>query len=219
MRIVIAGCGRVGTDLALTLSEEGHDVSVIDDRPGIFRRLGSRFNGTTHDGLAYDVRLLKEAGIEFADVFVSVTDTDNANMMSAQVAKQVFGVPTVIARLDDPSREDAYRALKVPFVAGAKLASKVIHEMIIDDEFGYHVTFSHGDIEIVEVVLGPKADGLTIERLEVEDGFRVAAVVRNRKTIIPRDDFSLEEHDLVVGALRGGARGRIKKYIVERDEP
>ena len=219
MRIVIAGCGRVGTDLALTLSEEGHDVSVIDDRPGIFRRLGSRFNGTTHDGLAYDVRLLKEAGIEFADVFVSVTDTDNANMMSAQVAKQVFGVPTVIARLDDPSREDAYRALNVPFVAGAKLASKVIHEMIIDDEFGYHVTFSHGDIEIVEVVLGPKADGLTIERLEVEDGFRVAAVVRNRKTIIPRDDFSLEEHDLVVGALRGGARGRIKKYIVDRDEP
>lgn len=219
MRIVIAGCGRVGTDLALTLSEEGHDVSVIDDRPGIFRRLGSRFNGTTHDGLAYDVRLLKEAGIEFADVFVSVTDTDNANMMSAQVAKQVFGVPTVIARLDDPSREDAYRALDVPFVAGAKLASKVIHEMIIDDEFGYHVTFSHGDIEIVEVVLGPKAEGLTIERLEVDDGFRVAAVVRNRKTIIPRDDFSLEEHDLVVGALRGGARGRIKKYIVERDEP
>lgn len=219
MRIVIAGCGRVGTDLALTLSEEGHDVSVIDDRPGIFRRLGTRFNGTTHDGLAYDVRLLKEAGIEFADIFVSVTDTDNANMMSAQVAKQVFGVPKVIARLDDPSREDAYRALDVPFVAGAKLASKVIHEMIIDDEFGYHVTFSHGDIEIVEVVLGPKADGLTVEQLEVDDGFRVAAVVRNRKTIIPRDDFSLEEHDLVVGALRGGTRGKIRKYIVDREEP
>ncbi len=219
MRIVIAGCGRVGTDLAVTLSEEGHDVSVIDDRPGIFRRLGTRFNGTTHDGLAYDVRLLKEAGIEFADVFVSVTDTDNANMMSAQVAKQVFGVPKVIARLDDPSREDAYRALDVPFVAGAKLASKVIHEMIIDDEFGYHVTFSAGDIEIVEVVLGPRADGLTVEQLEVDDGFRVAAVVRNRKTIIPRDDFSLEEHDLVVGALRSRSRGKIRKYIVDREEP
>jgi trk system potassium uptake protein TrkA len=219
LRIVIAGCGRVGTDLALTLSEEGHDVSVIDDRPGIFRRLGTRFNGTTHFGLAYDVRLLREAGIEFADVFVSVTDTDNANMMSAQVAKQVFGVPQVIARLDDPSREDAYRALDVPFVAGAKLASRVIHEMIVDDEFGYHVTFSHGDIEIVEVVLGPKAEGLTVEKLEINDGFRVAAVVRDRKTVIPRDDFSLREGDLVVGALRDGSRGRIRKYVVAKEKP
>jgi glutamate dehydrogenase/leucine dehydrogenase len=64
MRVVIAGCGRVGSDLALTLSEEGHDVSVIDSRPGVFERLGSTFNGTTHEGLGYDVKVLKGAALQ-----------------------------------------------------------------------------------------------------------------------------------------------------------
>src|SRR5680860_413658 len=113
VRIVIAGCGRVGSDLAVTLSEEGHDVSVIDNTPGVFDRLGSTFNGTTHEGLGYDVRALREAGIELADAFVAATDSDNANAMAVQVAKRVFDVPKTIARLDDPAREEAYRALDV----------------------------------------------------------------------------------------------------------
>ena len=201
----------------MTLAEEGHDVSIIDSRPDAFERLGSTFNGTQHQGIAYDVRTLTEAGVEFADAFVAVTHSDNANMMSVQVAKQVFGVPRVLARLDDPAREDAYRALDVPFVAAAKLASKVIHEMVVDSEFGYHVTFSHGRVEIVEIRLGGKAEGLAVDQLEIDDGFRVAAVVRDRATIIPRDDFALQENDLVVGALRSGTRGRMKKYAVGQD--
>jgi trk system potassium uptake protein TrkA len=218
LRIVIAGCGRVGSDLARTLAEEGHDVSVIDNRPGVFRRLGNTFNGTTHRGIAYDVRVLREAGIEFADAFVAVTNSDNANVMSVQMAKQVFGVPSVLARLDDPAREDAYRALEVPFVPGAGLVSNVIREMVLDDEFGYHLRFSHGNVEIVEVVLGAAAEGLAVEQLEIDNGFRVAAVVRDRRTIIPRDGFALRSDDLVVGALRDGMRGKIRKYAAHRED-
>ncbi|MCH8986141.1 MAG: NAD-binding protein, partial [Acidobacteria bacterium] len=70
MRVVIAGCGRVGSNLARSLADLGHDVSVIDDRPGVFKRLGSTFDGTTHDGRAYDVGILKDAGIESADAFI-----------------------------------------------------------------------------------------------------------------------------------------------------
>lgn len=218
MRIVIAGCGRVGSVLALTLSEEGHDVSVIDNRPGVFDRLGSTFNGTTHEGLGYDVRVLREAGIEFADAFVAATDSDNANAMAVQVAKRVFGVPKTIARLDDPAREDAYRALDVQFVSGAKLTSNVIHEQIVREEFSYHVTFSGGDVEIVEMIIGSEGAGLPVADLEVADDLRVAAVYRGQRTLIPDDDFALAEGDLVVAAARSGTRKKIRRYLAVKED-
>lgn len=217
MRIVIAGCGRVGSDLALTLSEEGHDVSVIDNRPGVFDRLGSTFNGTTHEGLGYDVRLLREAGIELADAFVAATDSDNANAMAVQLAKRVFGVPKTIARLDDPAREEAYRALDVQFVPGAKLTSKVIHEQIVREEFSYHVTFAGGDVEIVEMIIGPEGAGVTVADLEVADALRVAAIYRKDRTLIPGDDFVLAEGDLVVAGARSGARKKIRRYVAVKE--
>lgn len=216
MRVVIAGCGRVGSDLAVTLGEEGHDVSIIDHRPETFRRLGGTFNGTTHRGLAYDVRVLREAGIEFADVFVAVTSADNANLMAVQVARSVFGVPRTIARLDDPARAEAYRALDIRYVAASQLTSRVIHEQIVEVEFDYHVTFPGGtDVEIVDMTLGPEAEGLTVGELEVPNALRVAAVRRRSRTIIPDGSFLLQEGDLIVAAARHGVRSRVKRYLID----
>lgn len=218
MRVVIAGCGRVGSDLALTLSEEGHDVSVIDNRQGVFDRLGSTFNGTTHEGLGYDVRVLKAAGIEYADAFIAATDSDNANAMAVQVAERVFGVPKTIARLDDPAREEAYRALGVQFVPGAKLTSKVIHEQIVREEFTFHVTFSGGDVEIVDMTVGREGAGRAVAELEIADDLRVAAVYRGHRTFIPDRDFVLAEGDLVVAAARTGARRKIRRFLAVSEE-
>jgi trk/ktr system potassium uptake protein len=213
LRIVIAGCGRVGSDLATTLSEEGHDVSVIDTNDAQLRMLGTTFNGATHQGLAYDVSVLREAGIESADAFVAVTSSDNANLMAVEVAKSVFGIPKSISRLDDPARAEAYRTLDVTYVTGAQLISKVIHEQIVDEEFRYHVTFTGGDVEVVEMLLGPRANGVPVEKLEVPDDIRVAAVRRGGTTYVPGDDFKLREGDLVVAAARAGARRKLRQYL------
>ena len=215
MRIVIAGCGRVGSDLAVTLAEEGHDVSVIDDRPDAFRRLGGTFNGTMHSGRAYDVRTLRDAGIEFADAFVAVTSSDNGNMMAVQLARSVFGVGKTIARLDDPARVEAYRALDIRYVAAAKLTSRVVHEQLVEEEFDYHVTFPGGDVAIVDLVLGTEAEGMTVAEFEVPDGLRIAAVRRKSRTIIPRPEFKLRNGDLVVAAARHGVRARVVRYLVD----
>jgi Trk K+ transport system NAD-binding subunit len=91
------------------------------------------------------------------------------------VAKRVFGVPKTIARLDDPAREDAYRALDVQFVPGARLTSKVIHEQLVREEFSFHVTFSGGDVEIVDMVVGPDGAGMAVTEIEFPDELRVAA--------------------------------------------
>ncbi len=213
MRIVIAGCGRVGSDLALSLAEERHDVSVIDSSPEAFAALGSAFDGTTHPGLAYDMAALRDAGVELADVFVAATSSDNANLMAVQLATLVFEVPKSIARLDDPARAESYRALGIRYVAGAKLVSRVIHEDILDDEFHYHVTFSGGDVEIVEMTLGASANQVLVADFEVEDAVRVAAVRRGSRTYVPGREFELREGDLVVAATRLGSRDKIRRFI------
>lgn len=207
----------MGSDLAMSLSEDGHDVSVVAKDQERLARLGASFNGRTEVGLAYDVKTLRRADIEFAEAFVAVTPNDNVNLMAVQVAKKVFGVPRTIARLDDPARADAYRALNVDYVAGAHLTSRVIHEQIVEAEFEYHVTFSSGDVEIVEMTIGPEGEMTTVHDFEVDGRLRVAAVRRDGRTLIPKDDFSLSEGDLVVAAARHGIRGKIRRYLIADD--
>lgn len=218
MRIVIAGCGRVGSFLALRLAESGHDVSIIDDRPELFKRLGSAFNGTIYHGKPIDVGVLRDAGIEFADAFVAVTNSDNTNVMSVQLAKQVFGVPKTLARLDEPGRAESYRALDISYVAGAALTANVFYSGIVDEEFAHHVTFPEGDVEIVEMIMTEAANGHTVADLEVADELRVAAIRRKGRTHIPEPDFVLREGDLVVGSARLGVRSKVQRFIrqVER---
>ena len=217
MRIVIAGCGRVGGDLANRLAVAGHDVSVIDSNPEALDDLGTAFNGTTHTGVAYDVDVLRSAGIEQADAFVAVTSSDNANLMSVEVAKAVFNVSRVLARLDDPAREQAYRALDINYLPASRILTNVAFESVIDEEFRFHLTFSEGDVEVVEMVIGPQTRGLTVGEFEAEGQLRVAAIRRGRQTLIPSDESELEPDDLVVGAIRSGVRDRIKKYLVRED--
>jgi trk system potassium uptake protein TrkA len=218
MYVVIAGCGRVGSDLAIGLSDAGHDVSVIDEFEENLAKLGELFDGTTEIGLSYDLRVLRSAGIEVADVFVAVTRTDNANVMAVQVAKEVFGVPRTIARLDDPSRAEVYKALDVSYVAAAHLVSKVMYEQIVEPEFVYHITFSGGDVEIVEMRLGARAEGVTVSSFEIKEALRVSAVRRDGHTFIPGPETELRQGDMLVAAVKHGTVGKIKRFLREESE-
>ena len=212
MRVVIAGCGRVGSDLALSLSDSGHDVSVVDLSTDAFRRLGSAFNGTTHEGTAYDIRVLRDAGIEFADAFAAVTSDDNVNLMSVQVATQVFGVPKTVARLDDPRRTDAYRALRVKHVTAGKLTSRAIQEQLLDDEFQSHLSFLGSGVELVEMLMSADADGLTVGEFEIKGKLRVAAVRRGMEVMVATRKMILEEDDVVIAAGVDGIRRKVSRF-------
>ncbi|MDX2344010.1 MAG: TrkA family potassium uptake protein [Acidimicrobiia bacterium] len=212
MRVVIAGCGRVGSDLALTLADAGHDVSVIDHDPTAFRQLGSAFNGTTHEGPAHDIQVLRDAGIEFADAYAAVTNDDNVNLMAVQVANQVFGVPKTVARLDDPRRTDAYRALRVNHVAAGKLTSRAIRDQLLDDEYQYHVSFLGSGVEMVEMTMSADADGMTVADIEIEGKLRVAAVRRGLVVFVPEPDTIVEEDDLLIAAGVEGVRRKVRRY-------
>ncbi|MFW6075715.1 MAG: NAD-binding protein [Chloroflexota bacterium] len=113
MRIVIAGCGRLGASLATQLDHGENQITVVDTNPHAFRRLESEFRGSAIVGTTIDEDVLLSAGIEAADVFFAVTDADNTNLMAAQVAKRVFGVPRVSARVYDSVRAEVFRSMDI----------------------------------------------------------------------------------------------------------
>ena len=147
------------------------------------------------------------------DVFLAVTNSDNANLMAVEVARNVFNVERTIARLYDPARAEAYRRLGVQFITTTKLIADLFYEQIPAEGLPHHVTFGGGDVEIVEFTLGAHAAGVSVGDLELRNKLRVAAVQRGSETIIPGVRFSLAPDDLVVAAARDGARRRIEHLI------
>ena len=128
MKIVIMGCGRVGSRLATQLDREGHAVSVIDVNPRQFKRLGENFSGNTIIGTGIDEDVLRSAGIDGADAFIAVTEGDNRNIMASQVAKEIFGVPEVITRIYDPVRNKIYRGLGLDTVCPTLIVTDTIRD-------------------------------------------------------------------------------------------
>jgi trk system potassium uptake protein TrkA len=111
MRVIIVGCGRVGARVAAELDQRGEHVTVIDTNPRAFNRLPQSFGGETVRGSGTDEDIIRTAGAEQADLLMTLTEGDNRNALSAQLGKHRFGVPRVIAKINDPLRGEAYRAL------------------------------------------------------------------------------------------------------------
>lgn len=130
MNVVIMGCGRVGSLVATMLDREGHTVSVVDTSQSAFKRLAADFRGTTIVGTGIDEDVLRSAGIEEAEAFLSLTEGDNRNIMAAQVAREMFSVEQVIARIYDPVRAEIYQDLGLDVICPTKLIGNLVHEKL-----------------------------------------------------------------------------------------
>jgi trk system potassium uptake protein len=133
VKVVIVGCGRVGARLALQLTEEGHQVTIIDQSPSSFSRLGDNFGGTALIGNGIDEDMLKRAGIEEADAFCALTNGDNRNIMSAEMAQKVFNVPKVVCRIYDPIRFEVYKDLGLGVICPTIMGTDTVHEILVTD--------------------------------------------------------------------------------------
>lgn len=130
MKVVIMGCGRVGSTLASELSREGNDVLVLDTDPAAFRFLADDYKGSTFIGSGLEIETLRKIRIEDADVFVTTTRGDNRNVMAAQIAKHIFGVRVVASRVFDPLREEMYRNLGLRTINPTRVQSKRLKRII-----------------------------------------------------------------------------------------
>ena len=130
MKVVVMGCGRVGSRVATLLDHAGHQVTVIDTERRAFRRLDDEFSGDTVIGTGIDEDVLRSAGVEQADAFIATTNGDNRNIMAGQVARVVFGVKTVVTRIYDPVRADTYRRLGLTTVCPTTTIAAIIIDRV-----------------------------------------------------------------------------------------
>ena len=201
MYVIIVGCGRVGAELAKLLSGENHDVVVIDKAQAAFNRLGDTFNGLTMVGNGFDLALLKQVGIEKADAFCAVTNGDNTNLISAQVAKKIFRVPKVFARVYDPQRAHIYTALGLDIISGTMLFSAMLRDKIIESRFSSYLIESK-DLGVIELEVKNSLVGKTIQDINIPGDFIVVAIRRMQGVVIPEPKTVLKNKDILMGVVK-----------------
>jgi len=212
MYIIIVGCGRVGSQLARLLSGEGHNVVVIDKNVASFERLGGTFNGLTLVGNGFDLSLLKQAGIEKADAFCTVTNGDNTNLISAQVAKKIFKVPKVIARVYDPQRAHIYTTLGLDVISGTILFAAMIRDKVIESRFSSYLIETK-DLGVIEIEVKKELAGLVISAVNMPAEFLVVAIRRLDGVIIPEPNTVLKEKDVLMAVVKVASLNKIKNKL------
>jgi trk system potassium uptake protein TrkA len=175
MRYLIVGCGRVGSTLAKLLVAE-HDVVVVDENPGAFKRLGARFGGGVEVGTGIDYDVLKRAGAEKADGFVAVTDGDNRNVMAALIAQRMFRIPKIVARIYDPPRGQLYRDLGIETFSPTTLGAQIIRDALLDSPFTSLPSFDFGNLTSLVATVSDAQNGKRVADIEEIGKIRIAAI-------------------------------------------
>ncbi|MFM2137170.1 MAG: hypothetical protein RJA84_298 [Actinomycetota bacterium] len=197
VHVVIMGCGRVGSSLAIELEAAGHTVSVIDQAREAFRRLGPNFKGRTVTGVGFDRDTLLEAGIQDADAFAAVSNGDNSNILAARVARETYGVQNVVARIYDPGRAEIYQRLGIPTVATVLWATDQILRRLAPEGSRSEWRDATGMVQLCEV--HPQEDWYGRPTLLIDQltPARVAFITRLGEGLIPDEHTVLQQGDLV----------------------
>ena len=213
MRFVIVGCGRVGAALATTLSDERHEVAIIDKNPEAFRRLGETFRGAAIEGTAFDQDILERAGVRRADGFATVTNGDNTNYVLAAMARWRYQVPRVVARIYDPLRADIYRQLGIPTVSSTVWGANRLRELLTYVELTPVLELASGEVQVVEVEVSPLLDGHPVAELNVPEESLVAAVIRGGRAFIPTSATVLRTRDKLHIVVQSAAIRRLEAMV------
>ncbi|MCI4045938.1 MULTISPECIES: TrkA family potassium uptake protein [unclassified Streptomyces] len=218
MHIVIMGCGRVGAALSQTLEQQGHTVAVIDQDPTAFRRLGSGFGGRRVTGVGFDQDTLREAGIEDAGAFAAVSSGDNSNIIAARVAREMFSIENVAARIYDPKRAEVYQRLGIPTVATVRWTADQMLRRLLPSGAEPLWRDPSGGVQLAEVHTTPSWIGHKISTLQEETGVRVAFLTRLGEAILPTSQTVLQEGDLVHVMMRTDEIAQVEEAFAQGPE-
>ena len=197
MHIVIMGCGRVGSTLAHILEDRGCSVTVIDQDPDAFRRLGSSFKGRKVTGIGFDQTVLEQAGIREAGAFAAVSSGDNSNVIAARVARESFGVARVAARISDPRRAEVYQRLGIPTVATVRWTADQMLRRLLPEGAEALWRDPTGEVVLAEVAYDPAWVGEKVHGVEEATGARVAFLTRLGEAMLPGPGVVLQEGDVL----------------------
>ncbi|MEA3055012.1 MAG: trk/ktr system potassium uptake protein [Actinomycetota bacterium] len=205
MHVVIVGCGRVGSSLAIALDEGGHTVAVVDKNAKAFTRLPAEFKGETILGLGFDRELLAAAGIERAGGVAAVTSGDNSNIVVARIATETYGIERVVARIYDPGRAAIYQRLGISTVATAPWATDQAMRRLVPHQTKAEWVDATGTIAIIERQLPVPWVGRPLADLDASGRWRVAMLNRAGAASVPESGFLGQEGDVVTFAVQRDA--------------
>lgn len=218
MHVVVVGCGRVGSSLALHLTETGHTVAVVDRRPESFNRLGGTYTGQTVTGIGFDRDTLREAGIEQASALAAVTNGDNSNILIARVARETFGIERVVARIYDPRRASIYQRLGIPTVATVAWTTERVLRRVLPEEPAVDWVDASAKVILVEREVGAAWSGATVAALEASGQWRVAALSRLAVAQIPQPGLVLQDGDMLHLTVAGDALADLERCMLSGPE-
>ena len=197
MKVIVIGCGRLGSELAYRLCKQNHEVIVVDISPASFNNLPTDFTGRMVEGDALNREVLHRASIESAQALAMVTDCDSLNAVIAHVAKTFFNVPNVIVRNYDTHYRSLHEIFNLQMVSATSWGAQRIEEMFYHADV--HCVFSagNGEVEVYEFLVPTTWNGRKMGDLICSDQVVAVALTRAGKAILPNCDIPLEDGDVI----------------------
>jgi trk system potassium uptake protein TrkA len=212
VHVVIVGCGRVGSTLALSLISSGHSVAVVDRKSDAFFRLRDNFAGQTITGIGFDRDVLEQAGIKKASAVAAVTNGDNSNILVARVARESFGIENVVARISDPKRAEIYERLGIATVATVKWTSDRILRRILPDLPAVEWSDPSSSVVLVERTLPDSLVGEKVLELEIK-GARISALRRLSAAVIPDSKTLVQQGDIAYFTVEKDSVNSLDEFL------
>jgi trk system potassium uptake protein TrkA len=213
MKILIIGCGRVGIGLAMNLIDRGHSVTIVDKDPLAFEKLGDHFKGKTVSGVGIDREVLLKAGIEHTDGVAAVTAGDETNVVACRIARDIFHVPRVVARLYDVRQAEIYKRLGIQTIAPTAWGINRIADLLLNSPLEAIASIGSGDVELLEAEVPQLLVGKTVRDLTVAGEIHIVSITRANKTFLPTLGTIFREEDLLHLAVLTTSTGRLKELL------
>lgn len=213
MRMIIVGCGRNGAGLAQTLSKMGHAVTVIDSVASTFKALGPSFKGETVEGIGFDRDVLLKAKIDQTDALAAFTSSDESNAVIARIAREIYHVPKVVARLYDREKAEIYKHLGVQTLSSTTWGIKRAADLLCYSPLNTVFSVGNGDVDIVEIEVPLLMVGHKVSELTVSGEIHMVAIARGNKTILPTMGTVLQKGDMLYIAAAVASSGRLKRLF------
>lgn len=208
MHVIIAGCGRVGSELAANLERLQHTTAIIDKNPKAFERLRPDIKGAQLTGFVFDRGVLEEAGIADAKAFASVTNGDNSNIVSARMAKEHYRVPQVVARIYDPRRAQIYQRLGIQTVATVRWTTDQILRQMLPEDIPVEYTIDNGEVVVAALPAPTETVGKTATGFDREGHRKLIAVSRFGVPRVPEVALTVQDGDILhFSIIRGEVGG------------
>lgn len=204
MNVVIVGCGRVGVELALSLCKENL-VTVIDNRSQSFDRLSADFRGRTVQGEGLDFAVLQRAGIETANALAAVTTSDNVNVIVARMARDLYHIPHVVARVYNPRRIPIYEKFGLQTVSSSTWGAQRIEQLILHPGMQSVFSAGNGEVQLYEINISNEWTGRSLGELLPTQDVIAMSLVRGGHAVLPEKTAVLQSQDILyVGVASEG---------------